>query len=651
MGQNVTRKILSTHLRDGELVVGQEIGIAVDQVLVQDITGTAVFLNFEAMGLSRVRCKLAAAYADHNVLQVDARMTEDHRYLATASRKYGVWWGKPGAGIGHQVHQEHFTAPGDTILGADSHTVHGGGMGAMCIGAGGLDVAVVMGGGTYYVTMPAVVNVHFTGQLPPWSTAKDVILEMLRRLTVRGGRDKIFEYTGPGIAGLNAQQRCTITNMGAELGATTSIFPSDAVTRDYLRRAGREQDWRECLPDPDAAYDERMELDLSTIEPLVALPSLPDKVVPVNEAAGTKVHQIFVGSCTNGSYTDIKAIARILKGRRVHPDVDMFIHPSSRADLELLAQEGYVADLLAAGVNVAEPTCGACIGVGHVPAPGTNSLRVANRNFSGRSGLKDDKVYLSSSEVAAATAIAGVITDPRSLGLPAPTQDLPARIPQDNPNLVPPAPEAEAAKLSVERGENIQPVPARFALAPKIGGEVLIKLGDDISTDHIMPAGSNILIFRSNIPKLADFVFHRVDPAFPERAKAKRGGLIVGGGNYGQGSSREHAAIAPMFLGVEAVIAKSFARIHMANLINWGILPLAFADSADHDTIDPGDRLELPDTHSFVRAGEVAAVRNVTKRRDVKVKLTATRREREILLAGGRLSLAKQQGLGGAAVR
>ncbi len=649
MGQNLTRKILSAHLREGELVVGQEIGIAIDQVLVQDITGTAVFLNFEAMGLSRVRCKVAAAYADHNVLQVDARMTEDHRYLATGSRKYGVWWGKPGAGIGHQIHQEHFTVPGDTILGADSHTVHGGGMGALCIGAGGLDIAVVMGGGIYYVTMPAIVNVHLTGQLPPWSTAKDVILEMLRRLTVRGGRDKIFEYTGPGIATLNAQQRCTITNMGAELGATTSIFPADGVTREFLRRVGREKDWRECLPDKDATYDDRIELDLSTIEPLVALPSLPDKVVPVKEAAGTKIHQIFVGSCTNGAYMDIKAIAKIMKGRKVHPDVDMFIHPSSRADLELLAKEGYVTDLLAAGVNVAEPTCGACIGVGHVPAPGTNSLRVANRNFSGRSGLKDDKVYLSSSEVAAATAIAGVIADPRALGILAPTQDLPERIPQENPNLVPPSPEAEAAKLTVERGDNIQPVPARFELAARMSGEVLIKLGDDISTDHIMPAGSNILIFRSNIPKLADFVFHRVDPTFPERAKAKKGGFIVGGGNYGQGSSREHAAIAPMFLGVQAVMARSFARIHMANLINWGILPLTFVNGADHDKIDQGDQLDLADTHSLVRSGETATVRNVTKKVDIPVKLTATKRERELLLAGGRLSLAKKQGLGGGA--
>ena len=645
MGQNVTRKILSAHLREGELAVGQEIGIAIDQVLVQDITGTAVLLKFEAMGLSRVRCKVAAAYAEHNELQVDARMTEDHRYLATGARKYGLWWGKPGAGIGHQIHQEHFVIPGDTVLGADSHTVHNGGMGMLAIGAGGLDVAVVMGGGTYYVTMPAVVNVHLTGQLPPWSTAKDVILEMLRRLTVRGGRDKIFEYTGPGIAGLNAQQRCTITNMGAELGATTSIFPSDGVTREFLRRVGREKDWREVLPDPDATYDDRIELDLSQIKPLVALPSLPDKVVPVKEAAGVKIHQIFVGSCTNGAYMDIKAIAKMMKGRRVHPDVDMFIHPSSRADLELLAREGYVADLLAAGVNVAEPTCGACIGVGHVPAPGTHSLRVANRNFSGRSGLRDDKVWLSSSEVAAATAVAGAIADPRTLGITAPTQDLPDRLPQENPNLVPPAPEAEAAKLTVERGENIQPVPARTELAPKISGEVLIKLGDDISTDHIMPAGSNILIYRSNIPKLADFVFNRVDPTFPERARAKKGGIIVGGGNYGQGSSREHAAIAPMYLGVQAVIAKSFARIHMANLINWGILPLTFADPADHDTIDQGDQLELADTLGLVRDKDAATIQNRTKGTSVPVRLTATRRERNILLAGGRPSLAKRQGV------
>jgi aconitate hydratase len=641
---SVFRKIIQEHLREGEMEAGEEIGIQIDQVLIQDITGTVVMLNFEAMGLPRVRCRVAAAYGDHNVLQVDSRNTEDHLYLASAGRKYGVWWAKPSSGIGHQIHQEHFAVPGVTALGADSHTPHCGGMGMIAIGAGGLDVAVALAGGLYYVKMPQVVNVHLTGELPAWGTAKDVILEMLRKLTVRGGFGKVMEYTGPGVRSLNAQQRCTITNMGAELGASTSIFPSDEVTRDYLRRVGREKDWREVLPDADAEYEERVDLDLGRIEPLVALPSLPDKVVPVTEAAGTPIQQVFVGSCTNGSYTDIKAVARIMKGRKVHPQVDFLIHPSSKKDLELLSREGYVTDLLEAGVNVAEPTCGACIGSGHVPAAGTNSLRVANRNFQGRSGLKEDRVYLSSAEVGAATAIAGVIADPRDLGIEAPGQDLPDRLTQDNPNLVAPPPEEEAKGIEVARGLNIQPVPAKDPLEDVISGELLLKVGDDITTDHIMPAASNILVFRSNIPKLAEFVYHRVDPTFAERAKAKGTGFIVGGLNYGQGSSREHAALAPMFLGIRAVIAKSFARIHMANLINWGLIPLQFVEAEDFDHIDQGDELELNGVLEFVKDRESIELVNKTKNTQYQVRLVATPRERRVLTAGGRLSEAKAMG-------
>ncbi|MBI2880921.1 MAG: aconitate hydratase [Candidatus Tectomicrobia bacterium] len=641
---NVFQKIIREHLREGEMEVGEEIGIGIDQALIQDITGTVVMLNFEAMGLPRIRCQLAAAYGDHNVLQVDSRNTEDHIYLASAARKYGIWWGKPSCGIGHQIHQEHFAVPGATALGADSHTPHCGGMGMVAIGAGGLDIAVALGGGLYYVKMPQVVNVRLTGKLRPWCTAKDVILELLRRLTVRGGFGKVLEFTGPGLKTLHVQQRCTITNMGTELGATTSIFPSDGITKDYLRRVGRAKDWREILPDPDAKYDERIELDLGKVEPLVALPSLPDKVVPVREAAGTEIHQVFVGSCTNGSYMDLKAVAQIMKGRKVHPRVDFFIHPSSKKDLELLAKEGYLADLLEAGVNVAEPTCGACIGIGHVPAAGTNSLRVANRNFQGRSGLKEDRVYLSSAEVGAATAITGVLADPRDLGIEPPGQDLPERLTQDNPNLVPPAPEEEAARLQVIRGANIQPVPSKATLEDTISGEVLIKVGDDITTDHIMPAGSNILVYRSNIPKLAEFVFHRVDPEFADRAKSKGTGFIVGGLNYGQGSSREHAALAPMFLGIRAVIAKSFARIHMANLINWGLLPLQFVEADDYDHIEPGDVLELRGAVAFVKAGDTAEVFNRTKNTQYHVRLVATPRERRVLIAGGRLSEAKAMG-------
>jgi predicted aconitate hydratase len=642
MGENLTRKILKAHLADGRMVPGEEIGIKIDEILIQDITGTAAMMHFEAMQLGRVRSKVACSYGDHNVLQVSEENTEDHVYLSSAARKYGIWWAKPGAGIGHQIHQEHFACPGDTALGADSHTPHIGGMGVYAMGAGGLDVAVAMGGGPYYLDMPAVVRVHLSGQLRPWSTAKDVILEMLRRKTASGGFGRVFEYVGPGIQHLNLQQRITVCNMGAELGATTSLFPSDAVTREYMRRIGRERDWREVLPDPDAAYDESMELDLGALEPLVAMPSNPDKVVPISKAEGTKVDQVMVGSCTNGSYTDLKAVALIMKGRQVHPDVTFFIHPSSRLDLEELAREGLLTELIASGANVEAATCGACIGVGHVPAKGMKSLRAINRNFKGRSGQKDDEVYLSSSEVAAASAIAGVIADPRKLGITAPEQEIPRRLDLANPSLVPPASEKEAAHLQVTRGENIVPIPVKGPLTETLRGEVLIKLGDDISTDHIMPAGSQILRFRSNIPKLAEYVFNRVDPEFVARARARGGGFIVGGKNYGQGSSREHAAIAPMYLGVTGVIVKDFARIHLANLINWGIVPMTFADPADHDRLSQGDTLEIPGIRRQVESGaDTLAVRNATRGTTLTVRLGVNRREREYLLAGGKLAHTK----------
>jgi aconitate hydratase len=642
MGDNVTRKILRAHLVDGTMVPGEEIGIKIDEILIQDITGTAAMMHFEAMQLQRVRCRVACCYGDHNVLQVSEENTEDHVYLASAARKYGIWWAKPGAGIGHQVQQERFAVPGDTALGADSHTPHIGGMGIYAMGAGGLDVAVAMGGGPYYLDMPAVVRVELTGELRPWSTAKDVILEMLRRLTASGGFGKVFEYAGPGVRTLNVQQRSTICNMGAELGATTSLFPSDGATREYLAAIGRGGDWREVLPDARADYDESMQVDLSAIEPLVALPSNPDNVVPVGQAAGIKVDQVMVGSCTNGSYMDLKAVAQIVKGRRVHPDVTFFVHPSSRLDVEALAREGLLTEMIAAGVNVEAATCGACIGVGHVPARGMKSLRAINRNFKGRSGQRDDEVYLSSSEVAAASAIAGAITDPRTLGMPAPAQETPRRLPAEDPSLVPPASEAEAASVQVIKGENIAGIPLKGALSPALRGEVLIKLGDDISTDHIMPAGSQILRFRSNIPKLADYVFARVDPGFAARAKERGGGFIVGGRNYGQGSSREHAAIAPMFLGVTGVIVKAFARIHLANLINWGILPMTFAEPADHDRVAQGDVLEIPEVRAQVEAGaSQLTVRNTTKGTEFNVTLALNKRERGYLLAGGKLAHTK----------
>jgi aconitate hydratase len=494
--------------------------------------------------------------------------------------------------------------------------------------------------------MPYVVRVNLTGELQPWSTAKDVILELLRRLTVRGGKGKIYEFAGPGLRNLNAMQRVTITNMSYELGATTSIFPSDDITRDYFRRLGRDRDWREVLPDRDATYDESLDLDLSKIEPLVAKPSLPDNVVSVREVAGTKVQQVMVGSCTNGSYTDLQAVAHIMKGRRVHPEIYFFIHPSSRADLELLAREGAVTDLIAAGVNVAEPTCGACIGFGHVPAPGTKSLRAINRNFQGRSGLAEDQVYLASSETAAATAIKGVITDPRDLarefGIPAPKPDLPSRIDQDNPNLIPPASEEEAGRIVVHRGESIQPAPVKAPLEDTIVGPVLIKVGDDISTDHIMPAGSEIVAYRSNIPKLAEFVFYRMDPTFAQRAKQAKGGFIVGGENYGQGSSREHAALAPMYLGIKAVIAKSFSRIHHANLINWGLIPMVFADPRDSDGIAQGDMLEVPGIRTHLMGPEAGfTVHNKTRGTKFLVTVDLNERERRFILAGGKLAHVK----------
>jgi aconitate hydratase len=642
MGDNITRKILKAHLVDGRMVSGEEIGIRIDEILLQDITGTAAMMHFEAMQLDRVRCKIACVYGDHNVLQVSEENTEDHIYLSTAGRKYGMWWAKPGAGIGHQIHQEHFACPGDTALGADSHTPHIGGMGVYAMGAGGLDVAVAMGGGPYYFDMPAVVRVHLTGALRPWSTAKDVILEMLRRQTAKGGFGKTWEYVGPGLANLNLQQRITICNMGAELGATSSVFPSDAATREYMRTIGREKDWREVVADADAGYDDSIELDLSSIEPLVALPSNPDRVVPIAQAEGVKLDQVMVGSCTNGSYMDLRAVAEIVRGQKVHPDVTFFIHPSSRLDVEALAREGLLTELIAAGVNVEAATCGACIGVGHVPAKGMKVLRAINRNFKGRTGQKDDEVYLSSSEVAAASAIAGAITDPRKLRMPAPAQRVPERLDQDNSSLVPPAPPDQAPALRIIKGENITGIPLKGPLAERLRGEVLIALGDNISTDHIMPAGSQILRFRSNIPKLAEYVFHRVDPEFVARAKAAPGGFIVGGSNYGQGSSREHAAIAPMYLGVVGVIAKDFARIHLANLINWGILPMTFTDPADHERMAQGDTLEIPEVRQHIESGaERLLVSNVTKKMTFTVAVNLNRREREYLLAGGKLAYTK----------
>jgi len=644
MGKSLTHKIIESHLVSGRMVPGQEIGIKIDQVLIQDITGTQVFLHFEAIGLDRVGAETAVCYADHNVLQVKPENMEDHLYLQTAARQFGVWYSKAANGIGHQIHQEHFAVPGKTAVGSDSHTPHCGGIGLLAIGAGGLDVAVAMGGGAYNFVMPRVVRVNVAGQLRPWVTAKDVVLEMLRRVTVRGGFGKIFEYSGPGLKTLNAQQRVTITNMGTEMGATTSIFPSDEITREFFKAIGRPDDWREMLSDNDAEYDEEMELNLSEIEPLVALPSLPDKVVPVREAAGVKVEQVLVGSCTNGAYADLKALALIMKGRRVHPEVNFIVHPASRMALELLAEESFLTDLLKAGVNVAEPTCGACIGTGHVPAPGTNSVRAINRNFRGRSGLKDDNIYLVSPETAAATAIAGVLTDPRDLEMDAPASEIPSRLNQDNINLIPPVSPQEAVKLEIRRGDNIVPAEPKDVLSDTVAGEILIKVGDDISTDHIMPAAAEILAYRSNIPKISEFVYYRLDPDFSRRAREKGGGFIVGGDNYGQGSSREHAALAPMYLGVKGVIARSFARIHQSNLVNFGLLPLLFKNPADYDRIEQGDELIIENCRAGVDKKEFT-VQNKTRGFTFDVAATLTDRQQELLKLGGLLTYTRKTGM------
>jgi aconitate hydratase len=637
MGRSLTRKLIESHLVAGTAKVGEEVGISIDQILLTDTNGNMSLLQFEAMGLPRVAASRAVAYIDHNVYQFDSRNSDDHRYMQTAARKYGATFSKPGNGICHQVHMETFAVPGQTLLGSDSHTPLCGAAGMLAIGAGSLDVAVAMGGGPYFFPMPAVVRVWLTGELRPWVTAKDVILELLRRLTVRGGLGKIFEYAGPGLASLVAAQRMTIANMGAELTLTTSVFPSDEVTRSFLTRLGRGQDWRPALPDDAAAYDDQIELDLSSLAPLVALPGSPDRVVPVEEVAGTAVEQVMVGSCTNGSWHDMASVTAVLRGRRVHPSISFVLFPGSHRILETMAREGLLADLLAAGVTVSEPTCGSCGGIGHVPAAGTKSLRAFNRNFPGRSGVKGDAVYLCSSLVAAASALTGVITDPRTLGEEA-SVTLPAAFASSTVGFVEPDGLGE-----VVRGPNIKPVPLGEPVAESLEAPVLLKLGDKVSTDDISPAGAAVLVFRSNVPALAEHTFKYVDAEFVARARAAGRGIIVGGEIYGQGSSREAAAVAPMYLGVRAVIVKSFARIHRANLINWGVVPLVFDDPAAYDPIEQGDLLGLPDLRAALRAGERVTVVNTRTGVRFTASCPLTPRERDILLAGGLLALTRER--------
>jgi len=637
MGQSLTRKLLDAHLVSGKTVAGEEIGLRVDQALLTDTNGTMAFLQFEAMGFPRVRPARVVAYIDHNVYQVDSRNSDDHRYLQTASSRYGAWFSKPGNGICHQVHFESFSVPGQFVLGTDSHTPLCGSTGMLAIGAGGLDVAVAMGGGPYHVVMPRVTSVWLTGRLRPWVSAKDVIMELLRRYTVRGGSGRIFEYGGPGAATLSLPQRATICNMGAELTLTTSVFPSDEATREYFRLLGREADWRPLAPDADAEYDDRIELDLSSLEPLVAMPGSPDRVVPVSEVEGLEIEQVMVGSCTNSSWEDMQAVTRVLEGRKVASSVSFVVFPGSHRILEVMAREGLLATLLAAGATISEPTCGACAGIGHVPASGGRSLRAFNRNFPGRSGTRDDSVYLCSPLTAAVSALTGRISDPRKAGTP-PERHWPSSLLASVAGLIPPLSASEAAGTEVLKGPNIKPVPRGVPTEERLSAPVLIKLGDKVSTDDISPSGTAVLMFRSNVPAISEFCFRNVDPDFVARARAAGGGVIVGGEIYGQGSSREAAVLSPLHLGVRAVLAKSFARIHRSNLINWGIAPLEFENPADADAIERDDVLDFGSLRESLAAGTAVAVVNRRSGARFRMRSILSPRERDMLLAGGLLT-------------
>ncbi|PSQ60660.1 aconitate hydratase [Halobacteriales archaeon SW_7_71_33] len=644
MGRTLTEKILDDHLVEGELTPGEEIGIEIDQVLTQDTTGTMVWLQFEALDLDEVQTEVAAQYCDHQTYQFDFKNTDDHRFLRSAAGTFGAHFSRPGNGICHQVHKENFAAPGKTMLGSDSHTPTPGGLGEFAVGSGGIDVAVAMGGGPYYFEMPEIVEVRLEGELPEWATAKDVVLELLRRLSVKGGVGKVFEFTGPGVDTLSVPERTTITNMGTELGATTSIFPTDERTRDFLAELGREDEYVELRPDDDADYADSVTVDLSTVEPLIAQPSMPDNVVPVSAVAGTEVDQVIVGSCTNGAYEDVLPAAKMLEGRATNKTTDMIVAPGSKQASEMLAREGWVAELMAAGVNFSEATCGACIGVGHVPASDSVSLRTFNRNFEGRSGIEDDSVYLCSPEVAAAAAITGEITDPRDLeaetGIRDPGFEMGTRYTERDADLIAPD---EAVDDDLIKGPNIGDVPIKDSLDSHLEGEVLLKMGDNITTDHIIPATSDILMYRSNVPKISEFTLSRVDDSFAERAMRTEASFLVAGENYGQGSSREHAAMCPMYLGVEGVLAQSFARIHRANLFNFGIVPLLI-DEEDYERVDQGDTVEIAeDVREGVADGQEAFTVRVDDDWAFTARLDASERERDLLCAGGKLSWTRQQ--------
>lgn len=637
MGMNLAEKIISAHLTDGRMVPGEEIGLRIDQTLTQDATGTMAYLEFEAMGIDRVKTRRSVAYIDHNTLQSGFENADDHRYIQSVAKKHGIWFSRPGNGICHQVHLERFGVPGMTLIGSDSHTPTAGGLGMLAFGAGGMDVAVAMGGGAYYINMPKVIKVELRGRLRPYVTAKDISLELLRRLSVKGGLGRVIEWGGEGIDLLSVPERATITNMGAELGATSSIFPSDRQTLSFLKAQGRQADYVPLGPDPDAEYEQVINIDLDELEPLIACPHMPDNVLPVKSLQGLRVDQVCIGSCTNSSLRDMLTAAALLKGKTIAPNVSMSISPGSRQVLTMLSESSALSDILLSGARLLECACGPCIGMGFSPNSGGVSLRTFNRNFEGRSGTADAKVYLVSPETAVAAALAGEIRDPRELG-DRPETELPASFSVNDSALLPPAEPGEAAALRVERGPNIKPLPKGQPLEDGMEAALTLKLGDNITTDHIMPAGAKILPYRSNIPKLSEFCFSVCDSSFPQRARAAGQSIIVGGANYGQGSSREHAALVPLYLGVRAVIAKSFARIHKANLINAGILPLCFKNAGDYDALSQGDTLKISGILQGLETGELELIAGS---KSIPLCCGFTPRQRDILRAGGLLNYTK----------
>ncbi len=641
MGYTIAQKIIKNHLLSGEMIVGTDIGLKIDQTLTQDATGTMAYLEFEAMGVPRVKTEKSVAYIDHNTLQTGFENADDHRFIQSVCKKHGIYFSRPGNGICHQVHLERFGKPGKTLIGSDSHTPTGGGIGMLAMGAGGLDVAVAMGGGAYYITMPKMVKVNLTGKLNAWVSAKDIILKVLSIMSVKGGVGKIIEYAGEGVKTLSVPERATITNMGAELGATTSIFPSDEITREFLIKQGREEDYIELSSDLDAVYDEVIDINLSELMPLAACPHSPDNIKAISELSGKKVDQVCIGSCTNSSYLDLMRVATILKGKTVHPDVSLAIAPGSKQVFNMLAQNGALSVLISAGARILECACGPCIGMGQSPNSSGISLRTFNRNFEGRSGTADGQIYLVSPETAAVSAINGVFTDPTTLGT-AVNVELPEKFVIDDNMIIPPATVEEMDNIQILRGPNIKPFPTTTELEENIKATCALKVGDNITTDHIMPAGAKILPLRSNIPAISEHCFTVCDKEFPTRAKILGSSIIVGGANYGQGSSREHAALAPLYLGVKAVLVKSFARIHRSNLINAGILPLTFANESDYDKINLSDEICIPNIREILANNNDVKIENITTGETIIAKCELTERTRDIILAGGLLNYTKQ---------